>query len=249
MLLRMLEFTSWMTSTTHWQRRASFSKGVGLLEGKYHIQIDPGIEPVQHAPRQPVAIREQLRDTLEELLHQGIVKPVTQPTRGVSSMVVIPKKDGSLCVCLDPKDLNQAIPWDYYPLPTIEDIATCLHGAKLFTTLDAYQGLWHIDLDEESLLLTTFNSPFGRYCMKRMPFGISSAPEVLQCRMHELVEDLEVVKVVAVDFLVVGLGDIPEGVSKSHDDVLRAFLQRCEGKILKLNNDKKIKLQKTEVHS
>lgn len=85
--------------------------------------------------------------------------------------------------------------------------------------------------------------------MKRMPFGISSAPEVLQCRMHELVEDLEVVKVVAVDFLVVGLGDIPEGVSKSHDDVLRAFLQRCEGKILKLNNDKKIKLQKTEVHS
>ena len=56
-------------------------------------------------------------------------------------------------------------------------------------------GIWRIELDEKSLLLTTFNRPFGRYCWKRMPFRISSAHEVFQCRMYELV-DLEGVEVV-----------------------------------------------------
>ncbi len=76
--------------------------------------------------------------------------------------MVIPKKNGKLRLCLDPQDLNKATQWEYYPLPTIEEIATRLHGAKLFTTLNVQHGFWHIALDEESSLLTTFNAPFGR---------------------------------------------------------------------------------------
>lgn len=95
-------------------------------------------------------------------------------------MVIVPKKDGSLRICLDPRDLNRAILREHYPLPTIEDVATRLHGAKVFTVLDVSKGFWHVELDEPSSFLTTFHTPFGRYRWRRMPFGISSAPEVFQ---------------------------------------------------------------------
>ena len=62
-------------------------------------------------------------------------------------MVIVPK-DGKLRICLDPKDLNQAIKREHYPLPTIEEIATRLHEAKVFTVLDVRQGFWHVLLDE-----------------------------------------------------------------------------------------------------
>ena len=97
------------------------------------------------------------------------------------------------------QDLNRAIQREHYPLPTIEDIATRLHGAKVFSVLDVRKGFWHIELDEPSSYLTTFHTPFGRYRWKRMPFGISSAPEVFQRRMHELIEGLQGVEVIADD--------------------------------------------------
>ena len=56
--------------------------------------------------------------------------------------------------------------------------------------MDVRKGFWYVELEEDSSLLTTFNTPFGRYRWKRMPFGISSAPEVFQRRIHELVEGL-----------------------------------------------------------
>ena len=156
-----------------------FSEGVGELKGNYHIRLDSQMDPVQHAPRRvPVALMENLRETLDSLVQQDILAPVTEPTPWVSSMVVVPKKDGKLRICLDPKDLNLAIQREHYPLPTIEEIATRLYGAKVFTVLDIRQGFWHVPLDEASSFLTTFNTPFGRYRWKRMPFGISSAPEV-----------------------------------------------------------------------
>ena len=68
----------------------------------------------------------------------------------VSSMVVVPKKDGKLRICLDPRDLHKAIRREHYPLPTIEDIATRLHGAKVFTVPDVRKGFWHVQLEDDS---------------------------------------------------------------------------------------------------
>ena len=127
-------------------------------------------------------------------------------------------------LCLDHKYLNQVILREHYPLPTIEDVATRLHGAKVFTVLDVSKGFWHVELDEQSSFLTTFHTPFGRYRWRRMPFGISSAPEVFQRRMHELIEGLQCVEVVADDFLVVGQGESKTEAVVSHDQNLAAFL-------------------------
>ena len=134
-----------------------FGEAVGLLEGPYHIRLDEHAIPVQHAPRRvPVALRETLHNTLTELTEQGIIEPVQRPTAWISSLVIVPKKNGKLRLCLDPKDLNQAILREHYPLPTIEEVATRLHGTRVFTVLDVSQGFWHIELDEESSFLTTF---------------------------------------------------------------------------------------------
>ena len=224
-----------------------FSKGVGQLEGEYHIRLDPRINPVQHAPRRvPVALRDRLKETLDDLVLQGIIAPVTTPTRWISSMVVVPKKNGTLRICLDPKDLNKAIQREHYPMPTIEDIATRLHGAKMFTILDVRCGFWHVLLDEPSSFLTTFHTPFGRYRWKRMPFGICSAPEVFQRQMHQVIEGLHGVEVVADDFVVVGFGDTEQTANMDHDKNLDAFLQRCEVRGLKLNPEK-VQLRKKAV--
>ncbi len=131
-----------------------FGNDVNLLEGYYHIRLDGSVEPVQHAPRRvPVPLRECLKKTLDDLVQQEILAPVKQPTPWISSMVVVLKKDGTLRICLGPKDLNKAILREHYPLPTIEDIATRLHGAKVFTILDVSKGFWHVSLDEPSSFL------------------------------------------------------------------------------------------------
>ena len=195
-----------------------FGDGIGELEGEYRIRLDDTVDPIQHAPRRvPVALRDRLKATLDDMVRDDIIEAVEKPTEWISSMVVITKKDNKLRICLDPKDLNHAIRRENHQLPTIEDIATRLHGAKVFTVLDVRHGFWHVRLDERSSYLTTFNTPFGRYRYKRMPFGISSAPEVFQKKMHELIEGLHGIEVVADDFVVVGYGNTVDEANVDHD--------------------------------
>ena len=125
---------------------------------------------------------------LDDMVRDDIIEAVEKP---ISSMVVITNKDSKLRICLDPNDLNRAIRRENYQLPTIEDIATRLHGAKVFTVLDVRHGFWRVRLDDRSSYLTTFHTPFGRYRYKRMPFGISSAPEAFQKKIHEMIEGLQ----------------------------------------------------------
>ena len=108
-------------------------------------------------------------------------------------MVVITKKNGTLQVCLDPKDLNNVSITPFLPLKKSR-----LHGAKLFklfTSLDVQSGFWHTALDEPSSFLTTFYTPFGRFRW-RMPFGICSGPEIFQRRMRKLIKGLKGIEVV-----------------------------------------------------
>ncbi|CAL8130302.1 unnamed protein product [Orchesella dallaii] len=220
--------------------------GLGKLEGQYHITLNEEVKPVVHAPRSvPVSLREPVKAKLEELEKQGVISRVTEPTDWVSSMLV-KKETNKLRICLDPQDLNKAIKREHYPLPTMEDVATRLGKVKVFSLLDAKNGFWQIELDERSSYLTTFNTPFGRYRWCRMPFGISSAPEVWQRRMHELAEGLKGVEVIADDFLIVGCGDEQDEANRDHDRNLIALLERARQKNLKLNA-KKMRIKLTEL--
>ena len=179
------------------------------------------------------------------MVRDDIIEAVGKPTEWISSMVVITKKDSKLRICLDPKGLNRAIRQENYQLPMIEDIATRLHVAKVFTVLDVRHGFWHVRLDDRLSYLTTFHTPFGRCRYKRMPFGISSASEVFQKKMQKLIGGLQGIEVVADDF-VVWYGNMFDEANVDHDKRLHSFLQRCEERGVKLNVDK-FKLRQEEV--
>ena len=140
-------------------------KGVtGKLEGKLHLELDQSVPPVQlPARRVPIAVKDNLQAELERLSKLDIIQKVDKPTDWISSLVVTTKKSGKIRLCIDPKPLNKALKRNHYPLPTIEDVLPQLSNARVFTVLDARNGFWHVQLDEPSSYLTTFNTPWGRY--------------------------------------------------------------------------------------
>ena len=79
-------------------------------------------------------------------------------------------------MCIDLTALNKSVQREVYPLPRISDMLTRLSEERVFSKLDANSGFWQIKMDSNSKLYTTFVTPWGRFCFKRMPFGIFSAP-------------------------------------------------------------------------
>ena len=137
-------------------------QGTGKLNGQYKFEVEENAEPVVHPPRRvPIALKEKLKQELERLQELGIIEKVTEPTPCVSSLVIVHKPSGQIRVCIDPKDLNRVLRRSHYPTPTIDEILPELAKAKVFSTVDVKNGFWHVELDEESSRLTTFNSPFG----------------------------------------------------------------------------------------
>ena len=106
-------------------------------------------------------------------------------------MVVVPKRNGKIRICVDLKPLNECVLIEIHPLSRVEETLAQLSGAQYFSKLDANSGFWQIPLAKKSQLLTTFITPFGRYQFMKMPFGISSAPEHFQKQMSAILTGLE----------------------------------------------------------
>ena len=119
----------------------------------------------------------------------GVITHVDQPTDWVSSITYVQKANGELCLCLDLCDLNRAICHDHHKMPTVEEVAHEFANLHYFTKLDACHGYWSIVLDEESSLLTTFNSPFGRYHFLCLPFGLVCSQDIFQKRMDQFLKE------------------------------------------------------------
>ena len=99
---------------------ADLFEGLGELEGEHHIEINPVIKPVIHPPRKvPFTLLPKLKKELERMEQLGAIEKVDQPTEWVNSIVIVEKEDGSLRICLDPKDLNRAVKREHFQLPDI----------------------------------------------------------------------------------------------------------------------------------
>ena len=117
-------------------------------------------------------------------------------------------------------------------MPSVDESLAKLGKSRFFTKLDANSGFWQLPLDEESKLLTTFVTPFGRYCFNRLPFCISSAPEIFQRTMSEILIDVEGVICQMDDILVHGADQ------EEHDRRLRATLHCLQEAGITLNIEK-----------
>ena len=147
---------------------------------RYSIKIDPKATPVVHgARRQPAALLLKIIAKLKEMEKEGHLAKVSQPTDWVNSMVVSSRGE-KIRIYLDPGDLNKAVKREHYPILTVEelDIVAKIPETKVFTVLHAKSGYLQMKLDYEASLLTTMNTPIGRYRWLKLPFGIKSAPEL-----------------------------------------------------------------------
>ena len=101
-------------------------------------------------------MKEKVKTELLRLKSEGVIKKQTEPTDWVNSMVVVPKPNGKVRICIDPRDLNKAVLREHYPMKILE-----IPEAKMFSKLDAVSGYWQIKLSPESQKLCTFNRPWG----------------------------------------------------------------------------------------
>ena len=182
--------------------------------------------------RVPIPLMDKVKTELKKMEETGIIEEITEPTDWCAPMVPVLKKNGSVRICADFKKLNLAVKRERYPIPALEDLLHKLNGAKFFSKLDATSGFYQIPLESESSKLTTFITPFGRYRYKRLPFGISSAPEIFQRTMEHILEGEKQVVCFYDDVLV--FGDDEE----SHEKALQSCIKKTVDAGLKLNKEK-----------
>ena len=162
----------------------------------------------------------------------GVISRVGEPAQWFASMVVVPKKSGTIFICVDFQPLNNNVLHKVHPLPKVDDTLARMVGATIFSKLDANCRFWQIPLDEQSRSLTTFITPFGRYCFNKLPLGISSAPEHFQQRMNEILTGQEGALCHMDDILIFGQDQ------KEHDARLHATLRKIQETGATLNQDK-----------
>ena len=102
-----------------------------------------------------------------------------------SAVILIRKKMGELCFCIDLHKLYAQMVKDAQTLPRIEDSLDSLSGAVIFTSLDLKSGYWEVELDEDSIPLTAFTlGPLGFYECLQMPFSLINTPVMFQRLME-----------------------------------------------------------------
>ncbi|XP_064468578.1 uncharacterized protein LOC135380477 [Ornithodoros turicata] len=208
-------------------------EGIGCLPGTYSISLKEGVTPSVSAPRKiPLALEASVKRELESMESNGVITKVTESTDWVHPIVVVPKKNGTVRVCLDPRKLNVAIKREYYKIPTEEEMLANLSKCKLFTLFDANHAFWHTPLDTQSSYLCTFATPWGRYRFLRLPFGLSSAPEIFQRAMDDVFRGHNDIRPYFDDIL------LAAKTTDQHKEQLRRVLTLARNNNLKLNPSK-----------
>ena len=207
--------------------------GLGKMEVPYKISLKDDAQPFAiNVPRRIVLplvdkTKKELRRT-EDVMCNCESRTTY---RLVCPMVVVPKKD-DVRICVDLTKFTESVRRERHDIPYIEYTLGQLSDARIFSKLDANSGFWQVPLAGESAFLTTFITPFGRFCFKRLPFGISSAPEHFQRRTSAFLEGIDGVLCQMDDILIFG------ATQSMHDEHIREVLRRPQKENVTLNSKK-----------
>ena len=217
-----------------WKQFPKVLQGLGTLGEEYQIQLKEGAVPYAiYTPRHVVIpLRSKVQEELKWMEIAGVISRVDEPTQWCAGMVTVPKRSGDVQICMDLKPLNKSMLREVHPMPKVDETLAQLPGAALFSKLDANSGFWQIPQAKESGSLTTFVTSFGRYHFNKLPFGISSTPELFQKRMSKFLEGLDGVVCQVDDVLVFGKDQA------EHDARVTAALERIEKAGFTLNKEK-----------
>ncbi|XP_065881830.1 uncharacterized protein [Euphorbia lathyris] len=152
-------------------------------EVDFTIDTLPRVAPISIAPYRMAPIElEELKKQLEELLDKGFVRPSTSPWG--APVLFVKKKDGSMRLCIDYRQLNRVTVKNRYPLPRIDDLLDQLKGAKIFSKIDLRSGYWQLRVADKDVSKTAFRTRYGHYEFLVMPFGLTNAPAAFMALMN-----------------------------------------------------------------
>ena len=154
--------------------------GIGKFPGLPHkFQLKPNAKPTRHAPRKvPVHLQDTFHEEIRNLQALGIIEETKDVTEWVNSFVIVEKKipinsnnshspghsmNKKLRICLDPRDLNEALEREPHYTCSIEEIMGKFHGMTRFTIADFNKGYWMVELDPELRKYTTMALDIGRF--------------------------------------------------------------------------------------
>ncbi|XP_046596581.1 uncharacterized protein LOC124294616 [Neodiprion lecontei] len=163
-------------------------------------------KPIVRRPRRLAPCeKKEVDDVMKMWVEDGVIRPSS--SEYASPIVVVRKKDGSIRVCIDFRELNELIECPHFPLPLIDDILDALQGSEYFTTLDLKNGFFHVWLDEKSRKYTGFVTPTGQYEFLKLPFGLKISPIVFQKYITMIFKEL-----IDKGVVIVYMDDITDGV-------------------------------------
>jgi hypothetical protein len=136
----------------------------------HEIKTYPDTKPIRQClhpihPRKAAAIKLEV----EKLLKAGFIYPVAL-TDWVSNLVPIDKKQGTIRVCVDYRDINKACPKDNFPTPFVDQIVDDCARSEIFSLMDGFSGYNQINIVPEDQHKTTFISPWGTFCLSETSF-------------------------------------------------------------------------------
>ena len=217
--------------------------GIGRFPGMpYKFQLKENAKPARHAPRKvPIHLQDTFHSEIRNLEKLGILEETKDVTEWVNSFVIMEKMtpdvsnsqlDRKLQICLDPRDLNEALEREPYYTRSIEEIMARFHGMTRFTIVDFNKGYWMVELNPESQKYTTMALDIGRFQWTRLPMGSIVAQDVLQRKLDAIFLDIPGVTGIADDMVIYRKTDL------EHDKHLINFLNICRKNTLTLNPDK-----------
>ncbi|OWZ03089.1 Pol Polyprotein [Phytophthora megakarya] len=188
----------------------------------YEIPLSPEFKPV-HAKPYPIArsLEKKAKTKIQQLINADVLEQIYD-SEMASPAFFLTKPDGSLRLLVDFRSLNKYLRRSPYYVPRIREILMRLAKAKCISTFDANLGYYARRLAKESRPLTAFCLPFGKFRFKRLPMGISTAPDEYQASMEKIFGDLEFVVVYLDDVLVFSESQV------EHLDHLSIVFERLE---------------------
>jgi hypothetical protein len=161
----------------------------------------------------------ELKIQLQELLDKEYIRPSVSPWG--APVLFVKKKDGTLRLCIDYRQLNKMTIKNKYPLPRINDLFDQVGGAKIFSKLDLRSGYHQVRIKDEDINKTSFRTRYGHYEFVVIPFRLTNAPATFMCLMNNIFSQyLDKFVVVFIDDILVY-----SKTEKEHDEHLRIVLQ------------------------
>ena len=149
------------------------------------IELHPGMSPIYMTPHRmaPVELQE-LKVQLQELLDKGFIKPSTSPWS--TPVLFAKKKDKTLRLCIDYRQLNRVTIKNQYPLPRIDDLFDQLRGVSVYSKIDLLTGYHLLRVREADIPKKAFRTQYGHFKFTVIPFGLTNAPAAFMDLMHRV---------------------------------------------------------------